>query len=131
MRRLPSPELRSHHLSVVVVCSVSALQRRWFTYFDRGERFTRNRICEAQDASSSAGRSSQIADVNVIVAVQSHRGGHVQSAHDFLGDAVCNPNDTALTDVGKTRGTGQFHNVQSSLTILLYVNNGCTPTPVI
>jgi hypothetical protein len=127
MRRLPNPRL----ISVVVVCSVSALQGRRFTDFDRSERLTRYRVCEAQDASSRAGRSSEIADVDIIVAVQSHAGGHVQSAHDFLSDAFCDSDDPALANVWKTRRTGEFHNIQPSLAILLNVNNGGEPSPVI
>jgi hypothetical protein len=106
----------------------SPVQRRRFTDFDRSERLTRYRVRKAQDASSRAGRGSEIADVDVIVAVQSHGGAHVQSAHDFLSGAVRDPDDPALTDVWKTRRTGEFHHVESSLAILLDVNNGCKPT---
>src|ERR1700733_1298133 len=129
-RRLPSAIPEAATTSVVVVpLSLGQWCRR--TDFDRRQHLTGGWVCEAQDAPSFPRCSSQIANVEIVVDVKSHARRHVQSAHDFLGGAVCDPDNPALTDVWKTCRTGEFHNVQPSLAILLYVSNGCKPSPVI
>jgi hypothetical protein len=110
---------------------IVVVQWRRLSDFDVGEYGARRGIVEAQDATGGARCSSEVANEDVAMAIESHSRGDEESGNDFFRNGSGDANDAARSGRRVAGSAGEFEDINATLVVDANIDNGCEPRPVV